>query len=29
VREAAMAALREDIGATSIRHAHFLKVLNK
>ena len=29
VREAAMAALREDIGATSIRHAHFLKVLDK
>ena len=29
VREAALAALREDIGATSIRHEHFLKVLNK
>jgi SpoVK/Ycf46/Vps4 family AAA+-type ATPase len=28
VREAALAALREDIGATHIRHAHFLKVLN-
>jgi len=28
VREAALAALREDICATHIRHAHFLKVLN-